>query len=100
MCFFRRNPEQLWVFHMLEPAQIVSENRDKPFFDRLNGQFNLTMTYRLDSDVHAPYGKIRPFYVDDQDRPVQSAAANDVPAYKDYADGKKYLVRQNSQAVP
>ncbi|OQV18908.1 putative Alpha-(1,3)-fucosyltransferase C [Hypsibius exemplaris] len=90
----RRTPSQLWVFHMLEPAQILTENRDKGFFDRLNGQFNLTMTYRLDSDVLATYGQIRRFYVDDQDHPGAKALAEAaaVPVFRDYAQDKKYLV--------
>ena len=67
---------------MLEPAQIITENRDKGWFDRLNGQFNLTMTYRLDSDVPIAYGKIRPFYADEEPQ-----------LYKDFGQSKNYLVR-------
>ncbi len=29
-------------------------------YDILNGFFNWTMTYRMDSDVYAPYGQIVP----------------------------------------
>ncbi|GAU93793.1 hypothetical protein RvY_05678 [Ramazzottius varieornatus] len=77
----RRNRSQLWVFYMLEPAQIMTENRDRAWFGRLNGQFNLTMTYRLDSDVPIGYGKLRPFYADE-----------DPQIYKDFGESKKYMV--------
>ena len=72
---------------MLEPAQILSDNRDKHYFHHLNGQFNLTMTYRRDSDIPIGYGIIRHYYVDD----VETATPTAVP-YKDYAAGKTHLI--------
>lgn len=60
----------------------MTENRDRAWFGRLNGQFNLTMTYRLDSDVPIGYGKLRPFYADE-----------DPQIYKDFGESKKYMVR-------
>ncbi|XP_055336846.1 LOW QUALITY PROTEIN: alpha-(1,3)-fucosyltransferase C-like [Paramacrobiotus metropolitanus] len=83
----RRHARQLWVFYMLEPAQLTGDNRDAAVFAQLNNQFNLTMTYRQDSDIPIGYGLIRPYYVDDE-----TASSPPAPLYEDYTRGKTHLV--------
>ncbi|XP_055958907.1 alpha-(1,3)-fucosyltransferase C-like [Patella vulgata] len=50
----RINPRQIWVFYNPESPHITFSHkwRDPSW----NGQFNRTMSYRLDSDVNARYG--------------------------------------------
>lgn len=47
-----RQPDQRWIFFSLEPPTHVP----KTMLDRLRGIFNVTLTYRLDSDVTSQYG--------------------------------------------
>ncbi|GLH02601.1 Alpha-(1,3)-fucosyltransferase C [Gryllus bimaculatus] len=50
-----RSPQQRYVFFLLEsPANCGSS------YAGMHHLFNWTMTYRLDSDVAAPYGEVRP----------------------------------------
>jgi len=49
-----RKPDQYWVFVTHEPPTIF-DHQHKPL-DMLNNFFNLTMTYRMDSDIVTPYG--------------------------------------------
>ncbi|KAH8250562.1 hypothetical protein KR038_007000 [Drosophila bunnanda] len=49
----RRRPGQAYVFALMEPP-----GETKHRLDDERGFYNLTMTYRLDSDVVWPYGKI------------------------------------------
>jgi hypothetical protein len=66
----RTRPSQLWAFFSLEsPVNIMF--RSKPSYDTWNGLFNWTITYRRDSDVHAPYGKVFA-----RDRPAVSLGAD------------------------
>ncbi|XP_023237561.1 alpha-(1,3)-fucosyltransferase C-like [Centruroides sculpturatus] len=67
----RPRPEQVWVWHTLEAPPNTGSLRD---FD---GLFNWTATYRLDSDVPAPYGWFRRL------RPDEPA-----PSLRDYWRGK------------
>ncbi|CAK9297730.1 unnamed protein product [Gordionus sp. m RMFG-2023] len=48
-----RNPAQLWIFHSLESPM----NMNTGYFGRLYSWFNLTATYRPDSDIVTPYDK-------------------------------------------
>lgn len=50
-----RMHHQLWIFHMME-APVHTWINLKPF----EGLFNWTMTYRRDSDVYIPYGRLLP----------------------------------------
>ncbi|XP_044161360.1 3-galactosyl-N-acetylglucosaminide 4-alpha-L-fucosyltransferase FUT3-like isoform X2 [Bufo gargarizans] len=47
-----RNPYQRWIWLNLEPPLIISN------LDMLDNLFNLTMTFRRDSDIYNPYGHI------------------------------------------
>ncbi|KAH8289140.1 hypothetical protein KR054_000879 [Drosophila jambulina] len=49
----RRSPRQVYVFGLMEPP-----GETKHRLDDEQGFYNLTMTYRLDSDVVWPYGQI------------------------------------------
>ncbi|ODN00235.1 Alpha-(1,3)-fucosyltransferase C [Orchesella cincta] len=49
-----RMHRQFWVFHMME-APVHTWINLKPF----EGLFNWTMTYRRDSDVYIPYGRLK-----------------------------------------
>ncbi|XP_042878951.1 alpha-(1,3)-fucosyltransferase C-like [Penaeus japonicus] len=55
----RRDPRQLWIFFSVEapPAMVDDQHVN---LTRLGGVFNWTMTYRLDSDVVVPYGRVSP----------------------------------------
>lgn len=48
-----RTPEQLWTLYNLE-----SPANSKKIVQSNNAVFNLTATYRYDSDIVVPYGKI------------------------------------------
>ncbi|KAG8181290.1 hypothetical protein JTE90_019383 [Oedothorax gibbosus] len=50
-----RPPRQTWAFYCLE-SPVYS---DFPGLRHMNGMFNLTVTYRRDSDVVARYGSVR-----------------------------------------
>lgn len=52
----KRNKNQKWIFYCLESPHYSYFGG----FHVLNGVFNWTMTYRLDSDVVVTYGKIKP----------------------------------------
>ncbi|XP_069798756.1 3-galactosyl-N-acetylglucosaminide 4-alpha-L-fucosyltransferase FUT3-like [Dendropsophus ebraccatus] len=47
-----RNPHQRWVWLNMEPPLIISH------LDMLDNMFNMTMTFRHDSDIFTPYGYI------------------------------------------
>ncbi|XP_049512870.1 alpha-(1,3)-fucosyltransferase C-like isoform X2 [Dermacentor silvarum] len=47
---------QKWIFYLMEPPP----NTDFTDFNLTHGMFNWTMTYRKDSDVYVPYGRIVP----------------------------------------
>ncbi|XP_064480034.1 alpha-(1,3)-fucosyltransferase C-like [Ornithodoros turicata] len=47
-----RHPDQRWIFFSLEPPTHMAS----AILDRLRGIFNVTLTYRLDSDVPSQYG--------------------------------------------
>ncbi|XP_044162125.1 3-galactosyl-N-acetylglucosaminide 4-alpha-L-fucosyltransferase FUT3-like [Bufo gargarizans] len=47
-----RNPYQRWIWLNLEPPLIISN------LDMLDNSFNLTMTFRRDSDIYNPYGHV------------------------------------------
>lgn len=49
-----RSPSQRWLFKETEPASYVFQ-----YPHDYNGMMNWTYTYRLDSDIPAPYGRIR-----------------------------------------
>jgi hypothetical protein len=73
---YSRNPSQSYVFVNEEPP--ITDTRLE--LSHLNGFFNLTMTYRKDSDIYWPYGSIQPI-----DTPKPTPAIN-------YAKGKTKLV--------
>jgi len=50
----RRTPGQRWVFLMFESQ----DNSFTHKFEGWDGIFNWTMTYRADSDVVIPYGRV------------------------------------------
>lgn len=53
----RPNPEQLWIFFTDEaPYHTFMADRSLSM-KSLNGLFNLSMTYRSDSDIPVPYGE-------------------------------------------
>ncbi|KAH7956853.1 alpha-(1,3)-fucosyltransferase C [Rhipicephalus sanguineus] len=47
---------QKWIFYLMEPPP----NTEFQDFDLVNDMFIWTMTYRKDSDVYVPYGRILP----------------------------------------
>lgn len=55
----RSSPSQMWVFFTLESPDtdwILRGNDGR--YGKYNNFFNWTMTYRTDSDIHIPYGKV------------------------------------------
>ena len=74
----RRLPHQWWVFAVMEPPAY-----DDPGVVRAaRGRFNLTMTYKLASDVYWGYGECAP----------REAAAPPTAPRRNYAAGKRHLV--------
>lgn len=51
-----RSPQQLWVFFMLESPP----HTGGVFTESTRGLFNITMTYRRDSDIFQPYYVVEP----------------------------------------
>lgn len=51
----KRHPNQRWIFWSLESPQYNMQD-----IEPLNGLFNWTMTYRIDSDIVQPYGWTQP----------------------------------------
>ena len=49
------DPKQPWVLYNMEPPIMTSHIK------HFNDVFNVTMTYRIDSDVYVPYGYIRAY---------------------------------------
>ncbi|GFS15951.1 alpha-(1,3)-fucosyltransferase C [Elysia marginata] len=54
----RRPPGQIWVMLSVE-APSRKKNHKQLDFPGLKGQFNLTMSYRLDADIPYPYGHLQ-----------------------------------------
>ena len=55
-----RSPGQLWVLFFMEPPPVLFR-QDPSFASReWKGVFNLTMSYRDDSDIFSPYGIVLP----------------------------------------
>ena len=53
-----RNPDQPWIFMVFEsPFNIYADELSTPEW---RDMFNWSMSYRLDSDIHLPYGCIAP----------------------------------------
>ena len=52
---FRRTPQQVWFYFVLENPLNVVMNADG-----YAGVFNWTMSYRRDSEIYTPYGKFTP----------------------------------------
>ncbi|XP_038596977.1 3-galactosyl-N-acetylglucosaminide 4-alpha-L-fucosyltransferase FUT3-like [Tachyglossus aculeatus] len=50
----RRNPSQRWIWFNLEPPLNIHNLK------ALNNLFNMTMSYRSDSDIFTPYGRLEP----------------------------------------
>ena len=50
------NPNQKWIFFTMEPPLMKDRDRFKEF----NNRFNVTMTYRKESDVFVPFAKLVP----------------------------------------
>ncbi|XP_066960414.1 alpha-(1,3)-fucosyltransferase C-like isoform X1 [Macrobrachium rosenbergii] len=66
-------PNQIWIFFTLEaPAAVVEDQHVN--MSHLGGLFNWTMTYRRDSDVVVPYGKVIP----------KTLPSNHTPKVRDY----------------
>ncbi|RUS91521.1 hypothetical protein EGW08_000742 [Elysia chlorotica] len=53
-----RPPGQIWVMFSVE-APSRKNDHSQLDYEGLKGQFNLTMTYRLDSDIPYPYGRLQ-----------------------------------------
>ncbi|XP_068223120.1 alpha-(1,3)-fucosyltransferase C-like isoform X1 [Palaemon carinicauda] len=66
-------PNQIWVFYTLEAPPAVVEDQHVNM-SRLGGIFNWTMTYRRDSDIVVPYGRVIP----------KVLPSNHVPEVRDY----------------
>ncbi|KAK7067935.1 Fucosyltransferase, N-terminal, partial [Halocaridina rubra] len=52
-------PDQIWIFFSVEAPPIVVDDQNVNL-GRLGGVFNWTMTYKRDSDVVVPYGRVIP----------------------------------------
>ena len=50
-----RPAHQIWILHMADPPTVT------PSFDEFAHSINWTATYRHDSDIVAPYGKLVPY---------------------------------------
>ncbi|XP_023343120.1 alpha-(1,3)-fucosyltransferase C [Eurytemora carolleeae] len=59
-----RSPKQLYVFFSLESP--INDNIDG-FSEEFQSFFNLTMTYRRDSDIFSPYGEMTSIRTDSRD---------------------------------
>ena len=53
-----RNPDQIYVF-VANEAPLHRAARTAGNFSRLNGIFNFSISYRMDSDIWSPYGHIQ-----------------------------------------
>lgn len=51
-----RNPNQYWIFWPREAASKGSERATAALKDNWDGAFNLTLSYRRDSDIPRPFG--------------------------------------------
>ncbi|VDP09365.1 unnamed protein product [Soboliphyme baturini] len=75
--FGRHHTSQIWIFYSLESPM------NTPDLSALGDGINWTATYRMDSDIVAPYGK---FLLYDTD-----AKPSVDPHHKNYAEGKTRL---------
>ena len=82
---YSRKSDQLYVFVNEEPP--VTESRAK--LSDFDGFFNLTATYRSDSDIHWPYGAVE--RLDLRDRKASDPKTT-TAARVNYAQGKTKLV--------
>jgi hypothetical protein len=88
-----RNPDQIWIGMTYEPPYILKFSNLN--FNRLNGIFNRTMSYRSDSDVvvrHGTFVKINeetafPNYMSDWVGSQKGPSSE-----KNYAEGKRRMV--------
>lgn len=55
---FRRPPGQIWIMLSVE-APSRKQNHLQLDYPGMKGQFNLTMSYRLDADIPFPYGHLQ-----------------------------------------
>jgi len=55
--FFCRNPNQYYVYHVAEGPQYIRFAVHKEFLE-FDNFFNLTMSYRRDSDIFTPYDRM------------------------------------------
>ena len=60
-----RPPGQLWVLYFLEPPPVLKRHEDDVLPPAWRGVFNLTWSYRSDSDIFCPYGAVVPKNSDD-----------------------------------
>ncbi|XP_071532908.1 alpha-(1,3)-fucosyltransferase C-like isoform X2 [Panulirus ornatus] len=74
----RRTQDQLWIFFSLEPPPVIV-GTNKVNLTRVAGVFNWTMTYRRDSDVVVPYGRV-----------ILRPQSDPIPPAKDYWASKTF----------
>lgn len=51
-------PSQKWIMFNMEPAVLNRCTGDYQLFRNVSPHFDLTMTYRMDSDIPIPYGRV------------------------------------------
>ena len=76
MIWKKKPSSQFWIYHIMESPKATPDTRP------LNGMFDITMTYRVDSDIRGSYGWYEEIPLKDQKNVLQ----------EDFSVGKTKLV--------